>query len=194
MLTIHTLESQDGITPLHTLDSSAFAPYFVDGVEVQLGVSTPVTEGNDGTHIVTETTNENYTQSFSAECPGGIATVLPEHTVECTITNDDVPPTLRLVKDVYNGTGVAEDWTLFANITSGNNNRDIDDLGNSTTHHTVFASTYDLSESSEAGYSAPGTWECVDDDTFNIISTIAEVTLNIGQNVTCTVTNVADSP
>ena len=95
------------------------------------------------------------TGSFS--CVGGtqsgstITLAEGETGVICTITNDDVAPTLKLVKEVINldgGDAGPDDWTLTAISTGGDATRDISTLGGSGGFETVFANAvYDLAES-----------------------------------------------
>jgi hypothetical protein len=93
----------------------------------------------------------------------------------CTITNDDVAPTLTLVKTVENdnfGTNQVADFPLFIN-------------GNSVTSgvaSTLSANVpYTATETNLYGYS-PSVWggDCAADGT---------ITLNEGDNKTCTITN-----
>ena len=132
------------------------------------------------TYTVTEPAFSGYTTSYSncssIQVPaGGSAT--------CTITNDDSPPSLRLVKSVTNnngGTGTAGSWQLTATGTGG-----FTDAGNSATFHAVKAGVqYALSESTVSGYDFVS-WSC------NGGSFVApnKVTLGLNQQVTCTVTN-----
>jgi len=56
--------------------------------------------------------NPNYTKSLSADCTGTIAI---GETKTCTITNDDIQPSLTIIKMVVNdhgGTAVSGDWTM----------------------------------------------------------------------------------
>ena len=102
--------------------------------------------------------------------------------ITCSIINDDIAPTLKLVKNVTKdngGTAVAGDWDLTATGDSG-----FTDAGNSTIFHTVKAGVeYTLSESTVTGYSA-GSWSC-DGGTLNA----DKLTLGLNQNVTCQITN-----
>lgn len=63
-------------------------PLFVDATSVASGVSNAFASG---TYVVTETTNSNYTQSFSGDCDSsGNITLFPGDNATCTITNDDI--------------------------------------------------------------------------------------------------------
>ena len=132
------------------------------------------------------------TGSFS--CVGGtqsgstITLAEGETGVICTITNDDVAPTLKLVKEVINldgGDAGPDDWTLTAISTGGDATRDISTLGGSGVFETVFANVgYDLSETGLAGYTA-GSFSCVGGTLVG-----STVTLTEGETgVVCTITN-----
>ncbi|KKQ92426.1 MAG: hypothetical protein UU16_C0006G0028 [Candidatus Woesebacteria bacterium GW2011_GWA2_40_7] len=121
-----------------------------------------------------------------AKCPavlGGTVTLNEGETVTCTITNDDIAPTLKLTKSVTNdngGTAVAGSWTLGADGDSG-----FQDLGDSTTFHTVKAGvSYALSESGLAGYAQDGNWSCDGGDQNG-----SNIALGLAQDIICTVTN-----
>ena len=107
----------------------------------------------------------------------------------CTITNDDIAPSLTLnkilVKD--NGGGASEDdWTLTATGPTG-----FSGAGPSVSNGVSFdAGTYDLSEDGPDGYTASD-WVCIGNDTQVDADTI---TLALGDNVTCTITNDDDAP
>ncbi len=100
----------------------------------------------------------------------------------CVITNDDMVPSLTLIKRVLNdngGTAIADNWTLFAIGPSS-----ISGAGGASSGPDFIAGTYQLSESTgPAGY-APSTWLCLggsqSDD---------EITLGLGQNAVCTIVN-----
>ena len=103
--------------------------------------------------------------------------------VICSITNNDIMPTLTLTKVVNHtngGSAAPADWTLFAKsgpttVLSGS----------SGVSGQVPGDTYDLTESGPANYSLVG-WSCTNGDTDGT------VTLGSGDNVTCTATNDSD--
>ncbi|HSX68211.1 SpaA isopeptide-forming pilin-related protein [Nocardioides sp.] len=111
----------------------------------------------------------------------------------CTFTNEDSPGSLTLVKVVeHNGTGddaEADDWTLTA---------EPDFAGQATISGTTGVSgaakagTYDLSEDGPTTYDA-STWSCLEGNAI-VPVTDASVTLAMGQDVTCTITNTARWP
>jgi hypothetical protein len=101
----------------------------------------------------------------------------------CTIINDDVAPTLTLVKQVVTdngGTAVATDWNLTAiGVKAGNV---LIGAGGATGN--VLVDTFALSESTgPSGYTASD-WVCVGGTQNG-----ASVTLAEGESATCTITN-----
>ena len=111
--------------------------------------------------------------------PGDIAT--------CTITNDDDPAQLTLLKKVVNddgGTAVDTDWTLTATgpetITGSEGDASI-------TNADVSAGTYTLSESGGPSGYAEGSWVCTGDGTFD--SNNSTITLGLGESASCEITN-----
>ncbi|MFC1622262.1 hypothetical protein ACFL13_02710 [Patescibacteria group bacterium] len=143
-----------------------------------------------------------YTQgSFS--CDGGTQngnkiTLSLEDQVTCTITNDDNAPRITLIKNVINDNGglaLPTDWTLYATGSVGSFS------GTSPATSLVFANTsYTLTEGNgPAGYTE-GTWECTsgeeqingDNHVLRLATTIirgSPITLSLGEDVTCTITN-----
>ncbi|HXF97673.1 MAG TPA: hypothetical protein VNJ46_03555 [Gaiellaceae bacterium] len=132
-----------------------------------------------GSYSVTETVDPDYDVTYSAGCSGTIAA---GGSATCTITNDDRPPKLTLVKVVVNdngGTAQPSAWTLRASGPTG-----FSGAGPSVSSGASFdAGSYDLSESGPAGYEASD-WECsdgqADADTVNV---------GLGEEITCTITN-----
>jgi len=106
----------------------------------------------------------------------------------CTITNDDDAPSLTLVKEIINdngGTNDEADWTLTATGPTG-----FSGAGPSVSNGASFdAGTYDLSESGPSGYDASD-WDC-EGGTQDDANT---VTIGLGENVTCTITNDDQAP
>jgi hypothetical protein len=147
-----------------------------------------------GTFVVSEDIPiSGYEQTgISGACdPSGTVTLQSGDDLTCTITNNDIAPTLKLVKQVTNdngGTAVAGDWDLTADD-GGADPNDFTDVGDSATFHTVTAGVgYDLSESTVSGYTA-GSWSC------NGGSLVGStITLGLDEDVTCTITNDDISP
>ncbi len=139
------------------------------------------------TYVVSETGPTGYQSTFSGDCDSnGSVTLEVGDTKVCTITNDDIAPSLTLVKQVVKdngGTAVAADWTLSAN---GNKevSTDISGAGGVESDGTFLADTYTLSETTgPAGYSA-GNWSCT-----GVENTGNQITLGLGQEATCTIVN-----
>lgn len=166
------------------------------GSPTNLSGTTPVTSGitfKADTYTLAENSGPSGYTASDWVCLGGTQgdathiTVALGQSATCTITNSDVAPTLKLVKDVTNdngGSAVAGDWTLAATGSGG-----FSDAGDSTTFHDVTAGIkYALSESGPAGYDA-GTWSCVGGTQDG-----SNITLDLAQNVTCTITNNDQAP
>ena len=144
-----------------------------------------------GSHTVAETAAAGYAAT------NGCATVTIKNgeTTTCTITNDDIAPTLvltKVVENATNGTAVAADFTLSATSEAG---RSIERAGNVTTAADVFANAaYQLSETGPAGYDPAGAWVCTntdgEDTSENWTLDGDVVSLGLGANVTCTITNL----
>jgi CSLREA domain-containing protein len=150
-------------------------PLFIDGNPVTSG--TAITVSANAVHTASETTQTGYAPSaWGTDCNAdGTITLQPGDNKTCTITNDDVAPTLTLVKTVINDSGgskVFSDFPLFINgnpVTSG-------------TPMTVSANAvHTATETTQTGY-APSAWgtDCNADGT---------ITLQPGDNKTCTITN-----
>lgn len=129
-----------------------------------------------GEHAVSETTLAGYAAGdWSGDCSAdGKVTLGLSDNKTCTITNDDIAPTLKLIKKVVNdngGTAVASDFTASVDGTAKNWNTAI----------TLTAGSHTVSETNLAGYAA-STWsgDC---------STDGKVTLELGDNKVCTITN-----
>ena len=113
---------------------------------------------------------------------GNVITLGVGQSAICTIVNNDIPPSLTLVKTVTNndgGTAVAANWTLSAT----NGPTPISGAGGATSDANFVAGTYDLSETSLAGYAA-GDWGCVGGSQSG-----SQITIGIGQTATCTINN-----
>ncbi|MEO6956712.1 MAG: hypothetical protein ABI137_08215 [Antricoccus sp.] len=115
--------------------------------------------------------------------------LLAGDTVTCTYTNRPLSATLTLVKKVTNtsgGTAVPINWTLTA---SGASTITGSTGSAAVTNQRVGVGTYNLSESGgPVGYT-PSDWAC----TGAGASTSSTVTLQDGNNATCTITNT-DKP
>src|SRR5206468_2648291 len=108
-----------------------------------------------GHYPVSETGPSGYAASLSADCDASIAI---GETKTCTITNDDIAPTIKVVKHVVNdngGTATAANWSLH--LSSGGTDVTGSPKAGSETGdtYTVAAGTYDVSETGgPSGYGA----------------------------------------
>jgi hypothetical protein len=153
-------------------------PRFIDGIPVSWGVPVAL---DAGLHTATETAQAGYAASaWGGDCAAnGTITLALGETKTCTITNDDIAPTLKLVKTVTNNNG----GTLSANDFP----RFID--GNAVSWNVAVPVTagvvHTASETTKAGYTAsPWGGDCAANGT---------ITLSVGDAKICTITN-ADQP
>lgn len=147
--------------------------------------STTVPKFLAGSYTLSETGPSGYAAS-DWSCTGGtavkgvIALVLGQ-SATCTITNNDNAPKLKLVKQVINdngGTRAPSEWTLSADgptYMSG--------PSGVTSGPAFSAGVYQLGETGPTDYKASG-WSCVGKDV-----TAGKITMNLGDDVTCTVVN-----
>ena len=140
---------------------------------------TPVVSGIENSfaaadYVVSEVQLFGYNATIGGDCDaqGNITLALGE-TKQCTITNNDIPPTLTVTKVVINddgGTKQISDFALFIGalqVASGD-----------TT--TVQAGTYTVGELSLQGYSASLGGDC---------NSAGVVAVDIGEAKQCTITN-----
>jgi hypothetical protein len=154
----------------------------IDGGNVPWGVAQSI---GAGSFTASETVVTGYTAgTWTGDCaPDGSVTLALGESKTCTITNDDDPANLTLVKVVINddgGAAVPTDWTLSAagpTPISGPGGVSSD----------VSAGTYTLSESAgPALYSTDGVWVCTGDGSF---TSPDQIELGLGESATCTITN-----
>lgn len=156
------------------LDKDNF-PSFVNGVAQAWDVQTGVVANVE--HTVSETPQPGYTASvWGGDCAAnGTITLLPGDDRTCTVTNDDIAPTLTLVKTVNNINGGILTQANFPSFVDGAPQPwDVKTDVEANLEHTA-------SESLQPGYSA-GVWggDCAEDGT---------ITLLPGDDLTCTITN-----
>jgi hypothetical protein len=147
------------------------------------GSNTGVTVGlNAGSYSVTETSLFGYNNVETS--PGCSGTIGIGQTATCTFVNNDIAPSLQLIKTVTNdngGTAVPADWTLTAQGTGSNS---ISGAGGVTSGPTFQADTYTLSESSGPFGYAAGQWSCT-----GVENDGDSITMGIGQSAVCTINN-----
>mgnify|MGYP000859424426 CR=1 FL=1 len=128
-------------------------------------------------------------------CPavlGGTVMLNEGDDITCTITNNDIAPTLTVIKNVVNdngGSAVVEDFDI--SLDSSELTFETGVINGTTTTYTstqivVSNHSYTLTEIDFTGYTG-GTWSCIDDSDESEIT--IPFTLSEGQNVTCTITN-----
>jgi hypothetical protein len=151
-------------------------PLFVDGNSVTSGVKNVSTAGP---HTVSETSDPAYTETIGGDCAAnGSITLAAGDDKTCTITNDDKPAKLIVIKHVINdngGTATAAGFTLD----SGGTNDSPDNFAGAEspgTDVTLDAGSYNVTESGPSGYAASFSADC-------------SGTIAVGQTKTCTVTN-----
>jgi hypothetical protein len=129
-------------------------PLFVNGKTISSGSATTL---DSGSYTVSEQGATTYAATFGGDCdPNGQVTLAIGDVKQCTITNDDIPPTLTVEKVVINnngGSAVVSDFPLFANqqpLTSG-------------VAQTLAAGSYTISEQNSRGYTASFSGDCAAD-------------------------------
>lgn len=164
-------------------------PVFISGDPSNWGEH----EINAGTYTVSETTQYGYEASnWGQDCDsnGGV-TLVPGQTKTCSITNNDIAPSLVLVKQVTNDNGgqrVLSEWNLTANG-SLQTPTNLSGAGGATSGAGFKADTYSLGETGPNDYTA-SSWSCTND----ITVTDSQITLANGQATTCTIVNDDISP
>ncbi len=164
-----------------TLTQSSF-PVAIGGATAQWGSNTV----SPGTYTVSETQQSGYQASvWSGDCDAnGNVTLTDNQTKTCSITNNDQPGQIRVIKSVTNdngGNAVASDFQLNINGVAKNQNQ----------YYSSNAGTYTVSENAVTGY-AQTSIACRNDANQQVVA--HPVTLALAQSVTCTVTNDDNAP
>ncbi len=130
---------------------------------------------NAGTYNVDESAATGYTKTIGADCSGAIAV---GETKTCTITNDDQPATLTVIKHVVNDNGGTKQAGAFTLTVTGANVKPSASFAGSEggTTVTLDAGSYSVDESAATGYTKSLGADC-------------SGTIAVGQNKTCTITN-----
>ena len=152
-------------------------PLFIDGSSVTNGVASTTSIGS---HVVTETIDSRYSQTFSASCPGGDISLVYGDNKTCTITNDDIARspkygTINVVKTVINdngGTKVVSDFPLFVNDTKV--------ISGETNQFTAPVYGYTITETKNSNYTETFSGDC---------DATGHLNLNPGESKTCIITN-----
>lgn len=162
-----------------TLTAGDF-PVAIDGSPVSWGISIPVSEGS---HTASQTTISGYNAStWSGDCAAdGTIALAPGENKTCTITNDDIAPSLTLVKQVVNNNGGTALTTDF--ILSAAGPTPISGAGTAASDASFKAGVYALSETNLPGYVASG-WLCTGG-----VLTGSDLTLGVGESAVCVIAN-----
>jgi Prealbumin-like fold domain len=185
---LKTVINNSGGTALDTAFTlTATGPVTASGVEGAAAITNA--NVNAGTYALTESTLAGYAGG-AWSCVGGTLagsnlTLAQNQNATCTVTNDDQPATLTLLKTVTNdngGTNVDTDFTLTA---TGPTTITGTEGAASVTAAAVNAGTYLLTESGAATNAyTQGTWTC----TAGTLTGNSLVLAN-GQSASCTITN-----
>jgi uncharacterized repeat protein (TIGR01451 family) len=164
--------------------NSATVPNF-PGNEVGVTVNL-----NEGSYSANELTTAGYSKSLSADCTGTIAI---GQTKTCTITNNDVAPSLtlnKIVSNTHGGTAVENNWTLIATGPSTLSGPGAAGSADVVSDSTFKAGTYTLSEAGgPSGYSASN-WTC----TNGVTVANNQISLANAQTTVCSITNSDIAP
>jgi len=117
----------------------------------------------------------NWSCEGGTQTDGNTVTIASGQAVTCTIINDDIAPTLKVAKTIINDNGgTVSDPNAFGLRVNGS-------IVLHNAINTYNAGNYTVSEDGRAGYQA-GQWggDCNSNGT---------ITMAVGQNATCTITN-----
>jgi Prealbumin-like fold domain len=146
------------------------------------GAEAPGTEVtlDAGAYNVTETGPSGYTASFSAYCSGSIAN---GQTKTCTVTNNDISPTLRVIKDIIPDTDAGLFNLRIDGVVAGTG-ANVSDNG-TTGFVPVNAGNHMVSETAGTATTLSDYVSVIGGD----CAANGTVSLALGQNKTCTITN-----
>jgi large repetitive protein len=165
---------------------SATGPTSITGLSGAVAVTNAAV--NAGTYTLVETALANYTAgawSCTAGTLTGSSLVLTiGQTSTCTINNNDIGPTLTLVKTVTDTSGGPSTVSSFTLTATGPLTISGITGAAAVTSASVNAGTYALTETNLPGYTA-GAWSCTSGSL-----TAANLTLSLGQTATCTINNI----
>ncbi|MBI3397227.1 hypothetical protein HY045_02005 [Candidatus Woesebacteria bacterium] len=155
------------VTGTNVQPTSSFAGAEAPGTTVTL---------NQGSYSVDENSFSGYTKFLGTNCSG---TINVGETKTCTVTNDDQPAHLIVIKRVINnngGTAVAGDFSMEINLTTVLDGTSAFPGSETGITRQVNPGSYSVTEDGLVGY-APG------------FSEDCSGTIALGQTKTCTVTN-----
>jgi transcription elongation GreA/GreB family factor len=174
-----------GTSTVSSFPLTATGPSTISGVSGTTSVTGRSV--HPGSYALTEQTVASYTASSWA-CTGGTqsganVTLASGSSATCTITNNDNPSHLTLVKTVTNDNGGTATTASFPLTAAGPVTISGTSGSAGVTSALVSAGTYTLSEQTIANYSASA-WSCS-----NGGGGSNQVTLALGSSVTCTINN-----
>ena len=127
-----------------------------------------------GSYTVTEGSVDGYDQALSAGCSG---TIVAGDQKTCTITNDDKPATITVIKHVSGGSLSAGNFTLaIAGVTAVGGNTFSGAESPGVTKTLTSVGTYSVTETAVTGYLQSTAGDCAG-------------SIAVGQSKTCTITN-----
>ncbi|HKG80152.1 MAG TPA: hypothetical protein VKA78_12050, partial [Pyrinomonadaceae bacterium] len=135
---------------------------------------------NAGSYNVTESGPAGYAASFSAYCSG---TLINGETKTCTVTNNDISPTLRVIKDVVPDTDGGLFNLRIDGVTAGTGANAGD--GGTTGFVPVNAGNHTVSETAGTATTLSDYDSLIGGD----CAANGTVSLALAQNKTCTITN-----
>jgi hypothetical protein len=151
-------------------------PLFVDGNPVTSGVQATFSAG---AHTVTETGIPTYAAAFTGDCaPDGALTLALGEVKTCTITNDDIQPTLIVIKSVVNDNGGTATADAFTMSVTGTNLSSASFPGAEApgTEVGLDAGAYSVAETGPSGYQRSDSADC-------------SGSIALGETKTCIITN-----
>ncbi len=170
----------------------------IDGNNVAWSTAVPLSAG---AHTASELGLPTYAaSSWGGDCAtNGSITLANGQNATCTITNDDIAPSLtldKIVSNTHGGNAPESAWTLHADGASQQNPTHLFGPGAAGNTDVVSdshfkADTYTLSETGgPSGYSASA-WSCTNNVAVN---GQRQITLANGQSTVCTITNSDIAP
>jgi Prealbumin-like fold domain len=155
----------------------------INGVTADGGNSFPGAESpgtnkkvTTGSYSVTETGPSGYDATFSSGCSG---TISAGQTKTCTVTNDDQPAHLVVIKHVVNvngGKAKASQFAMKINGIAVQGSNPFPGAESPGTNKTVNAGSYTVTETGPSGYILVPSADC-------------SGTIDVGQTKTCTMLN-----
>src|SRR3989338_5167530 len=159
-------------------------PLFIDGMSVTSGVASTTVVG---VHTVSETGQAGYTGTIGGDCAAdGTVTLAGGDNKTCTITNDDEPGTLTIVKNTIGGNGDF-DYTV-SGPTGSTESISTALLSGTTGALSVNAGVYAVAEEAQDAWTLTSA-SCDDGSSELSGNTLSGIVVPLGGDVTCTFTN-----